>query len=183
MRDFETKNLFIRKFKMEDVEDVHKNLATEKELAECYGYNIHKSIHETETMVASLIKEYEMNELIWGIEDKENSELIGFINASERSDIHKVCKFKFGIALNKVYSGYIEEALIVIIDYLLNEKNFNVLISEFYDGYEKLAQIKSKILENVGMSKEAVLHQRKINSKTGLAENKIIYSIIKNVIK
>ena len=30
MRDFETKNLKIRKFRMEDVEDVHKNLATEK---------------------------------------------------------------------------------------------------------------------------------------------------------
>lgn len=45
--------------------------------------------------------------------------------------------------------------------------------------YEKLTQIKSNILENVEMSKEAVLHNRKINQKTGLAENKIIYSIFK----
>lgn len=179
MKDFETKNLKIRKFSMEDVEDVHKNLATEKELAECLGYNMHKSMKETEKMVESLIKEYEMNELIWAIEDKSESEVIGFINASERSDVNKVCKFRFGIALNKVYSGYMEEGLKVIIDYLLNEKNFNVLISEFYDGYKKLTQIKCDILENVGMSKEAVLHNRKINNKTGLAENKIIYSIFK----
>ena len=179
MKDFETKNLKIRKFSMEDVEDVHKNLATEKELTECLGYKIHKSLHETEIMVESLIKEYEMNELIWAIEDKSESEVIGFINAFERSDTNKLCKFKFGIDLNKVYSGYMEEGLKVIIDYLLNEKNFNVLISEFYDGYEKLTQIKSNILENVGMSKEAVLHNRKINQKTGLAENKIIYSIFK----
>ena len=179
MRDFETKNLRIRKFRMDDVEDVHKNLATEKELAECYGYNIHKSIQETEAMVASFIKEYEMNELIWGIEDKENSELIGYINAYERTDIHKVCKLKFGIALKKVNSGYMEEALKVIIDYLMNEKKFNVLISEFFDGNEKLTQIKSKMLENVGMSKEAILHKRKINSKTGLTENIIIYSMFK----
>lgn len=179
MKDFETKNLKIRKFSMEDVEDVHKNLATEKELTECLGYNIHKSMHETEIMVESLIKEYEMNELIWAIEDKSESEVIGFINAFERSDINKVCKFKFGIALNKVYSGYMEEGLKVIIDYLLNEKNFNVLISEFYDGYKKLTQIKCNILENVGMSKEAVLHNRKINEKTGRTENKIIYSIFK----
>ena len=58
---------------------------------------MHKSIPETEVMVASLIKEYEMNELIWAIEDKANSETIGFINAFERSDTNKVCKFKFGI--------------------------------------------------------------------------------------
>ena len=179
MRDFETKNLKIRKFRMEDVEDVHKNLATESKLTECLGYNIHKTMHETEVMVASLIKEYEMNELIWAIEDKAESEVIGFINAFERSDINKVCKFKFGIALNKVYSGYMEEALKVVIDYLLNVKKFDVLISEFYDGCEMITKIKSNILENVGMTKEAVLHNRKINVKTGLAENKIIYSIFR----
>lgn len=179
MRDFETKNLKIRKFRMEDVEDVYKNLATESELADCLGYNMHKSIHETEVMVASLIKEYEMNELIWAIEDKAKAETIGFINASERSDVNKVCKFRFGIALNKVNSGYMEEALKVVIDYLLNEKKFDVVISEFYDGCDKITKIKSNMLENVGMSKEAVLHNRKINTKTGLPENKIIYSIFR----
>lgn len=179
MRDFETKNLRIRKFKMEDIEDVYKNLATESELTDCLGYNMHKSIHETEVMVASLIKEYEMNELIWAIEDKANSETIGFINASERSDTNKVCKFKFGIALNKVQSGYMEEALKVVIDYLLNDKKFDVVISEFYDGCDKITKIKSNMLENVGMTREAVLHNRKINAKTGLPENKIIYSIFR----
>lgn len=179
MRDFETKNLKIRKFRIEDVEDVHKYLATESELAECLGYNIHKSIHETETMVASFIKEYEMNELIWAIEEKNTSEVIGYINAFERSDANKVCKIKFGIALNRVDTGFMEEALEVIIDYLFNKKNFDVIISEFYDGCKKLIQIKCNILENVGMTKEAVLHKRKINNKTGVAENKVIYSIFK----
>ena len=75
--------------------------------------------------------------------------------------------------------NYMEEALKPAIDYLLNEKNFNVIISEFYDGCDKLTKIKRKILENVGMTKEAVLHKRKINTKTGLPENRIIYSIIK----
>ena len=179
MKDFETQNLRIRKFRIEDTQDVHKNLATESELAECLGYNIHKSIHETETMVDSFIKEYEMNELIWAIEEKSTSEVIGYINAFERSDANKVCKIKFGIALNKVNTGFMEESLKVVIDYLLNEKNFDVIISEFYDGYEKLTKIKCNMLENVGMTKEAVLHKRKINTKTGLSENKIIYSIFK----
>lgn len=179
MKEFETENLIIRKFKIEDVADVHKNLATEQELADCLGYNIHKSMHETEKMVASFIKETEMEEFIWAIEEKANSEVIGFLNASERSDVNKVCKIRFGIALNKVDSGYMEEALKVIIDYILNEENFNVLISEFYDGCTKLTKIKRRFLENVGMSQEAILHKRKINQKTGNMENKIIYSIIK----
>lgn len=32
MEEFETQNLKIRKFKLEDAEDVYKNLGTEKEL-------------------------------------------------------------------------------------------------------------------------------------------------------
>ncbi len=120
-----------------------------------------------------------MNELIWAIEEKSTSEVIGFINAFERSDANKVCKFKFGIALNKVDTGFMEEALKVIIDYLFNEKGFDVLISEFYDGCEKLTPIKREILEKVGLTEEAVLHKRKINEKTGVAENKVIYSIFK----
>ena len=36
------------------------------------------------------------------------------------------------------------------------------------------------MLENVGMKKEAVLRNRKINEKTGKSENLIVYSIMKN---
>lgn len=179
MKEFETKDLKIRRFKIEDVPDVHKNLATVKRLTECLGYHIHKSIRETEVMVDSFIKESEMNEFVWAIEEKANSEVIGFINASERSDLNKVCKIKFGIALNKINSGYMEEALKIIINYLFNEKKFNVIVSESYDGYKELSDMKGKFLERAGMTKEAVLHKRKINDKTGLPENKIIYSIIK----
>lgn len=176
MRNFETKNLVIRKFKMEDAEDVHKYLATETKLVDCMGYNIHKSIAETEKMVSSFIKEYEMNELIWAIEYKETNEVVGFFNAFEKSEQNKICKFKFGIALNYVYTGLMEEALTEICNYLFNKKNMNVLISEFYDGNKELIEIKSKMLENVGFTREAILHKRKINEKTGKAENKIIYS-------
>ena len=100
---------------------------------------MHTNIHETEVMVDSFIKESEMNEFIWAIEEKSNSEVIGFINAYERSDINKVCKFKFGIALNKVNSGYMEEALKVIIDYLLNEKKFNVQVF-YFENHEQGTQ-------------------------------------------
>ena len=47
MKNFETKNLVIRKFKMEDAEDVHKYLATETKLVDCMGYNMHENISET----------------------------------------------------------------------------------------------------------------------------------------
>lgn len=177
MKDLETKNLKIRKFKMSDAEDVHKYLATEEKLADCLDYNIHKNIEETRTMIKSYINEYEMNELVWGIEEKETNKVIGFINAQEISRPNKCCRIKFGIALNWVNTGYMEEALEKVLEYLFEKEDFYIVISNFYDENEELTQIKEKMLQRVGMIKEACLRNRRINKKNGKSENKVIYSI------
>ena len=141
------------------------------------AHHIDKDNHEV--LSAKLFYENEkMNELIWAIEDKKKHEVVGYINASERSEANRICKFKCGIALDLAESGLLEEALKVVINYLLKTGKFDVIISEFFDGCKKLVEAKSRILENVGMVKEAILHKRIINSKTGLAENKIIYSMV-----
>lgn len=179
MKDLETKNLKIRKFQIGDAKDVYTNLATEEKLADCLEYNIHRNIEETRAIVSSYIKEYEMNELVWAIEEKTTNSVIGFINALEESRTHKCCKIKFGIGLKWVNTGYMEEALDKILEYLFNEEKFNLVISNFYDGNKEFTQIKENMLQNVGMIKEACLRNRKINDKNGRAENRIIYSIVK----
>lgn len=177
MKDLETKNLKIRKFQISDVNDVHKYLATEEKLADCLDYNMHKNIEETKTMILSYIKEYEMNELVWAIEEKTTNKVIGFINAQEVSKTNKSCRIKFGIALKWVNTGYMEEALAKVLEYLFEEKKFYIVISNFYDGNKELTEIKEKMLQGVGMRKEACLRNRRINQKNGKSENKVIYSI------
>lgn len=179
MKDLETKNLKIRKFKIEDAEDVYKNLATEEKFANCSGYNMHKNIYETKTMVTSYIKEYEMNELVWAIEEKETSMVIGYVRGLEVSRSDKCCDIKFGIALSYVDTRLMEEALKSVLDYLFNEEDFEIVISKFYDTNAEVTKFKTKTLKNIGMKQDAVLRNRKINEKTGDKENLIIYSIIK----
>ena len=69
--------------------------------------------------------------------------------------------------------------LFCVLDYLFNVRKLDIVTSYFFDGYKELTEIKKEILENVGMKKDALLRNRKINEKTGIAENKIIYSILK----
>ena len=76
----------------------------------------------------------------------------------------------------------IEEALKKVLNYLLEQERFNIVISNFYDGNEEITKKKETILKNVGMTKEACLRSRKINVESGKAENKIIYSITKEEI-
>lgn len=180
MRDLETKNLKIRKFKMDDVEDVYKNLATIQELKNCSEYHIHKNIYETSAMVSSFIREYETGELALAVEEKATSTVIAYIRSLEVSLPDKRCDIKFGISFSKFNTNLIEEALNAVLDYLFNQLDFNIVISKFYDSNKKLTETKCEMLENVGMKKEAVLRNRKINEKTGKSENLIVYSIMKN---
>lgn len=179
MKDLETKNLKIRKFKIGDTKDVYKNLATEEKLADCLGYGIHQNIEETKTMVTSYINEYEMNELVWAIEEQKTGTVVGFVNVIEKSKLNKCCRVKFGIGLNWANSKYMEEALNKVLEYLFYEEKFNLVIANFYDGNKELTQLKERMLQGVGMIKEACLRNRKINDKNGRPENKIVYSITK----
>lgn len=182
MKDLETENLKIRKFKITDTEDAHKYLGSEKKLADCLNYNLHKSLEETRAIIASYIKEYEMNELVWAMEEKKTGKVIGFINAQEVSKTNKGCRIKFGIALNWVNTGYMEEALKKVFEYLIKEQGYYIVISNFYDCNKELTQIKEEILQRVGMKKEACLRDRRINQKTGKFESQIIYSITEDEI-
>ena len=47
MKDLETENLRIRKFKIEDAEDIYKNLAIDRRLEDCLEYNLHQSVEQT----------------------------------------------------------------------------------------------------------------------------------------
>ena len=180
MKDLESKNLKIRKFKIEDAEDIYKNLATERKLEKCLGYNIHESVEQTKKMVSSYIYEYEANELVWAIEEKQSNSAIGFINALEVSKLNKYCNIKFGIAFKYIEKHYMEEALNCVLEYIFSEKNFNMVVAKFCDGNKEITNYKTAILEGIGMKKEAVLRNRRINEKTGIIENQVIYSITKD---
>ena len=180
MKDLETENLKIRKFKIEDAEDIYKNLATDRRLEDCLGYNVHQSVEQTRKMISSYIYEYEADELVWALEEKQSNSVVGYINALEFSNFNKYCNIKFGIALNFIEKHYMEEALIRVLEYIFNEKDFNMVVAEFCDGNKQVNDFKTTILEKLGMKKEAVLRNRKINEKTGLAENQVIYSITKD---
>lgn len=71
MKDLETERTRIRKFRIEDAEDIYNNIATIKKLEDCYNYNMHKNVEETRGIILSSIKEYELGEPIWAIEEKK----------------------------------------------------------------------------------------------------------------
>ena len=80
-------------------------------------------------------------------------------------------------ALNQKYwgQGYSEEILKCIIKYLFEEHPFDIIVVNYYSDKAFL----NPFLENVGMKRDAVLRDRRINSLTNKKESLVIYSILK----
>lgn len=179
MEDLETKRLYIRKFKVEDTEKIYANLRTIVNTEDDDNDVITKPIGETDIMINSSIKGYELGEFAWAIEEKQTKHVIGYIKVGEISLKNKICKLKFKVGKEWANKGLIEEAIEKVIQYLFNTKDFCTIVSKFYDGNEWIKDTKTRILKNVGMKQEAILRNRKINAVTGKVENLIIFSILK----
>lgn len=182
MKEIETENLRIRKPKIEDVEQVYKNIASVKDLMECLNSKVHQNIEETKRMIQSAILECEVGEPMWSIESKKDKEVIGYIMSTKISKKNKRCELSFAMAFKWWDTELLEEALGEVIKYLLLEE-FDIVICDFYACSEKTTKYKSKVLENIGMTREAVLRDRRINRETGEKQGLVVYSITKNELK
>lgn len=175
MRNFETGNSIIRSFDMEDVRQLYFRMAKDEEVCDMCNCLIHRNICETEVMVKSFIVEYKSNEPVWVVEDIDKKLLIGMIKVINYSVKNKICKIELVIAKDYWNKDYMCEALKKVIEYLFVEKDIEIIESMHYEN----TKIIKNILENVGMTLEAVLRERRINTKTNERENLNVYSITK----
>ena len=177
MKELETEQIKLRKYKKEDSEEIYENLTRKGKVEKCIGYPVHQSIDETKKMVNSFIKEFELGEPMWAMEEKETHQIIGFIQARELSKQNQRCEINFGIKKEKLKEISLEKAIQIVIKHL-QEEGYPLVISKFYDENPEWTKSKCEFLEKAGMKQEAILKNRKIDSKTGRKENYIIYSVV-----
>lgn len=173
MKKIETKNVILREFVIEDAKKAYKNWAGVEEIAEKTDFCVHSSVEETKEIIKRGLGGENEDVCTWAIVLKENMEPIGFIRIYEISENNKTCKLTWAIGKKWWGKEISEEAIKEIINYCFEEKKMNVISSTYYSNIEEL---RSPILEKVGMKREAVLKNRKIED--GKFLNKIIYSII-----
>ena len=175
MKKLETERLILRKFEIEDAEQAYNNWAGVKKIADMSDFKVHSSVNETREIIEMGLGDEEES-ATWAIELKETHELVGYIRIYEASTINKTCKTNWAIGYKWLGQGISNEAMKSVIEYLIMEKGYNVIVYEYYSNIDSICK---PILEDIGMKREAVLKERKINSKTGEKLDKIIYSILK----
>ena len=176
MKSFRTNNVIIRKFEMEDLEDIHYNILTQEEVIDMANEKIYNDLNESRIVLKSAMNEYYTDEPVWAVEDKKEKRLVGFIRITNYSAKNRKCNLTWAVANRYWNSYFMEDALIKVIRFLFVKKNIDLIESSFYEQNK----ISSIILENIGMTKEAILRERRINEKTHQKEDFVIYSINRN---
>ena len=112
MKNFKTNDVIVRRFEMNDLEDIHYNILIQDDVIDMANYTPHKNIDESRIILKSAINEYYTDEPIWAVEDKKNKNLVGFIRVSKYSRKNKKCHLTWAVALEECENGKYERILI-----------------------------------------------------------------------
>ena len=174
MNDLETERLILRKFNEKDVDDLYEVLSNEK-VARYSDFKRHTSKEYTIMEIETAIQDYGTYESCWAIEEKKSHKVIGYIKIDNASLKNKQCSLLWALGLKYWGLGYSEEMLKTMLNYLFKNHPFDIIIVKYYSDNA----YSNPILDNVGMKRDAILRNRRINTLTNEKESLVVYSILK----
>ncbi|MCM1054735.1 MAG: GNAT family N-acetyltransferase [Bacteroides sp.] len=170
----ETARLNLRRFKIEDAENVYKNWASENEVTEFLTWPTHASADVTRSVLNDWIEKYEKNDYYnWVIELKSSGEIVGSISVvSIKENIEGA---EIGYCMGTKWWGreIMPEAGKAVIQYLFEQVGFH-RIAAYYDKNNPKS---GRVMQKIGMVYEGTLRSACF-SNHGIAD-KVCYSILR----
>ena len=124
----ETDRLLLRKFRLDDAQEMFDNWASDPEVTKYLTWNPHKNIEETKQILAKWLKKDEtMNPYRFAITIKSSGELIGSIDVVDY--INGIPEIGYCSSKKHWTNGYMTEVVKAFIKYLFNH-GFNKIIIE-----------------------------------------------------
>lgn len=162
-KHFKTNNVIVRRFEMKDAKQ------------ECLNLLESSTAENAKIIIKSAINEYYTDEPIWAVEDKLKKNLVGFIRVTNYSRKNKMCNITWAMSTKYWDNIFMKDALTQIFNFLFIKKNIELIECSYYETNNKT----NIILDEIGMTREATLRDRRINEETHKKENFVIYSINK----
>lgn len=119
----------LRKLSINDLQMLHNNCSSDKEVAQYCAWSPSKNILETKKILDKWISKYnEEYTYIWGIEIIDTGELIGTISVVEKNIDKKICEIGYAIGKKWWNVGYATRCLSYIINFLFGYTIFETII-------------------------------------------------------
>ena len=170
-----TDRLVLRRFEINDANDMFKNWASDAEVSKFLSWDSHKDVMVTKSLLDYWISEYSDDKTYhWAIELKELKEVIGDIKAYNLKDKRSSCEVGYCLSRQFWNKGIMSEALNSVIKYLFEEINLNRIVA--MHNTENIASGKVMIKNN--MKYKGTLKQ--VGKLNGSFYDLNLYSILKS---
>ncbi|MBP3431629.1 MAG: GNAT family N-acetyltransferase [Clostridia bacterium] len=150
----ETERLILRRFKIEDAQDMFENYANSEKVAEFVKWNAHKNVEETEEYLQNcVLPKYENpDNYCWAVVLKELGQVIGCIDVVGMDE--KYLRAELGWVLGEKFwgKGYMPEAGKAVLK-LLFDLGFVRVQAKHHLGNPK----SGRVMEKLGMTYEGIL--------------------------
>ena len=161
-RILETKRLILRRFRLDDAEDMYRNWASDPEVTRYLTWPCHSSPEATRGLLEQWAERYADGSVFnWAIEFRAAQQVIGNIAAVKLNE--EIGSAEIGYCLSRRYwgQGIMPEALIAVMRYLFDEAGINRIAA-----YHDVNNPKSgRVMEKAGMKYEGTLRQAEKNNQ------------------
>lgn len=171
----ETNRLVLRRFRIDDADDMFKNWASDAEVTKFLTWPPHVDVYLTKTLLDDWIDKYSDPAYYnWVIELKEINEIIGNISVVKLNEETEAADI--GYCMGKAWWGrsIMPEALGAVIKYLFDEVGLN-RVAACHDSNNPKS---GRVMDKAGMKLEGVLRAAGINNQ-GVCD-KVWHSILKS---
>lgn len=161
-KTLETERLILRRFSINDAQDMFNNWASDDEVTKYLMWPPHKNIEVSKSYIESLIKGYSQPSTYdWGIELKELRQVIGSIGVVRCNDDIESVHIGYCIGRQWWNKGITAEAFSAVIKYLMNEVKANRIESR----HDPRNPYSGKVMKKCGLQYEGTLKESDINNQ------------------
>ena len=174
-REIATERLTLRRFEIEDAENVFYNWFSDEQTVKYLTWPVYKSVDEAEDMIKSWIAQYDNTEYYnWAIELNDLEQPIG--NISVVSIDEKTESIELGYCLGSQFfnKGYMTEAVTAIIRFFINE----VGAGRVWARHDTENPNSGKVMAAAGMDYEGTLRHAGFNNQ-GICDE-VVYAKVRS---
>ena len=170
----ETDRLILRRFTIEDAQEMYDNWASEDEVTKFLTWPTHASVEVTKTLLTDWVNRYDSPDYYnWGIELKETHELIGNISVVKMQENTQAAVLGYCMGTKWWGREIMPEAGKAVVKYLFEEVGFNRIAAD----HDKNNPKSGRVMQKIGMTYEGTLRQAGFCNQ-GVIDD-VWYSILK----
>ena len=161
-KTIETERLILRRYTVEDAEDMYNNWASDPEVTKFLSWPTHTSVDFTRSLLTQWVSYYEEGKTYnWGITLKGSDHVIGNIAVVERDE--RTCSYELGYCLGRAYwgRGIMPEARRAVIRYLFDGESD---LQRIYATHDLRNKKSGRVMQKAGMRFDGVLRGSKKNN-------------------